>query len=172
MMIQPGMALVFANDCGANCATTFTCDGCGCCEVSTSTEKCCCCGGGSDDHASGSCCMGSTEPESSAFDHDTALSETLTLKVIVINTADSVVMNELATAEMVSGCQCGIESQPLGDSSPMRPTIQQRDVVAARFADLATIFGDAVPRVPRNVGSEESISPPHFSQIHLCIWRL
>tara|TARA_R110002073_G_scaffold149534_11_gene303311 strand:+ start:12960 stop:13478 length:519 start_codon:yes stop_codon:yes gene_type:complete len=172
MMIQPGMALVFANDCGANCAKTFTCDGCGCCEVSMSTEKCNCCGGGSDEHASGSCCMGSTEPESSADDHNRGLSNTLALKVIVISTADSVVMNELATAEMAPGCQCGIESQPLGDSSPMRPTIQQRDVVAVRFADLATIFGDAVPRPPRMVGSEVAISPPHFSQIQLCIWRL
>ncbi len=179
MMIQPGIALAFANDCGEECSSSFTCEGCGCCEVATQAEKCDCCGGGSQVGSSGGCCKdssGSSAPdEFTRDDCDLDSGEALELKVIVISTTESVISSdsqEPDNNQVVSGCHCGFESQPIGDSSPVRPTVEQRDSVAVRFADLATIFGGVVPRPPRIAGSDEAMSPPRFSQIHLCIWRL
>ena len=99
MMIQPGMALVFASDCGAECASGFMCEGCGCCEVASPTEKCGCCGGGEQD-GDGSCCMSTSEPvehdwtdeewtDDEMMAEDLAASETLELQVIVISTTDA-----------------------------------------------------------------------------------
>lgn len=101
--------------------------------------------------------------------------ETLELQVIVISTADVVAVDEAddeQSREVTSTCQCGVESQPIGDSSPTRPAIERRDSVSIRFADLATIFGDAVPRPPRLISGDALKTSAHFSQVHLCIWRL
>tara|TARA_R110002049_G_scaffold288534_1_gene471104 strand:- start:20453 stop:21055 length:603 start_codon:yes stop_codon:yes gene_type:complete len=182
MMVQPGMALVFASGCGAECGASFMCEGCGCCEVSSPTVKCCCCGGGEQD-GDGSCCMSESEPvehdwnneewtEDEMMAEDLSASETLELQVIVISMTDADAVDESQTREVTGVCHCGMESQPLGDSSPSRPTIERRDSVAIRFADLATIFGDAIAKPSRLSQSEVSNSPAHFSQIHLCIWRL
>lgn len=182
MMIQPGMALVFASDCGAECASGFMCEGCGCCEVTSPTEKCGCCGGGEHD-GDGSCCMSASEPvqhgwadeqcaEDETMAEDLAAIETRELQVIAISTTDTDAVDEIQAREVTSACHCGMESQPLGDSSPSRPTIDRRVSVAIRFADLATIFGDAHTKPPRRLQSELPNSPARFSQIHLCIWRL
>lgn len=182
MMIQPGMALAFANDCGAECASGFKCEGCGCCEVASPTKKCGCCGGGEQD-VDGSCCMSASKPvehgwtdeewaEDEMMAEDLAASESLEMQVIVISTTDEDAVDESQAHEVTSACHCGLESQPLGDSSPSRPTIERRDSVAIRFADLATIFGATHVKPPRQLQSEASNPPAHFSQIFLCIWRL
>lgn len=181
MMIQQGMALAFANDCGAECASGFKCEGCGCCEVASPTEKCGCCDGEQD--GDGSCCLSTSEAVEHSWAEqewtddemtveDLAASETLELQVIVISTTDADAVDESQAREVTSACHCGMESQPLGDSSPSRPTIERRDSVAIRFADLATIFGDTHARPPRLLRDGAADSPAHFSQIHLCIWRL
>lgn len=116
----------------------------------------------------------SSEDETVVCDNGES-SETLELQVIVISTADAVTTDDRSDQQydqVKSTCRCGLESQPIGDSSPVRPTVERRDSVAIRFADLALIFGDAVPKPPRLLGSEAFNLPPHFSQIHLCIWRL
>jgi hypothetical protein len=181
MMIQPGMALAVANDCGANCASGFMCEGCGCCEVSSPEEKCCCCGGGEKDEGVASCCMGGTESgDSWASPEVTQPEETLELQVIVLTTAEAAVAADsddamgdaAADVEVKSTCGCGFESPPLGESAPARPTIPTRESVAIRHSDLADLFGGIVlPRRPLCVRGE-SIKQPHFSQIRLCIWRL
>ncbi|QDV83771.1 membrane or secreted protein [Planctomycetes bacterium TBK1r] len=179
MMIQPGMALAFTNDCGANCASDFMCEGCGCCEVSSPEEKCCCCGGGDNAEGGKSCCMGGTESEDSWDSPEvTQPEETLELQVIVLSTteaaadSDDAIGDAAEEVEVTSTCGCGVESPPLGESAPARPTIPTRESVAIRYSDLADLFGGSVlPRCPLSVRGE-SIKQPRFSQIQLCIWRL
>ncbi len=61
MMIQPGMALVFANDCGVKRASGYMCEGCRCCEVASPEDKCSCCGGGENADGDQGCCMDDTQ---------------------------------------------------------------------------------------------------------------
>ena len=186
MMIQPGMALIFANDCGAKSASGLMCEGCGCCEVASPEEKCCCCGG---EQIAGdkSCCMGEDESndswESASTETPSLMAqsvETLELKVIVISTtepSDTVDCNANLNAvpadvEVSSSCGCGIDSVPLGESAPARPTISPRDSVAIRHADLIDLFGGSTFPRPRCRDFGGVSSPPHFSQIQFGIWRL
>ncbi|QDV47498.1 hypothetical protein Enr13x_74080 [Stieleria neptunia] len=177
MMIQPGIALVFSSDCGSECASGLMCEGCGCCEVSSPTEKCGCCGGGDQD-GDGSCCIATSQRPNQEWTEKEMMSgepeagETLELQVIVISTANAGETDDQQAREVTSTCHCGMESQPIGDSSPTRPTIERRDSVAIRFADLSTIFGDAVLIPPRLFRGDALNSPERFSQFHLCNWRL
>ncbi|MCO8120876.1 membrane or secreted protein [Stieleria sp. TO1_6] len=169
MMIQPGIALVFADDCRANGASAFTCEGCGCCEVSTATEQCGCCDGHSEQQTAGECCMdsgGSSTPQT--MDEGDSVQASLT-PVIVLSTADS---QQPGPHRIVTGCHCGFQSQPMGEPSPVRPVIEQRESVAVRFTDLAAIFGEVVSGLPRVVRTEDAPAPRHSRQIDLCIWRL
>lgn len=82
--------------------------------------------------------------------------------------------NEMAgDVEVTSTCGCGVESPPLGESAPARPSIPTRESVAIRHSDLADLFGGPVlPQRPISVRGEDLLLSPHFSQIQLCIWRL
>lgn len=106
--------------------------------------------------------------------------ETVELQVIVLSTtkpavaadSDDAIVDVMVGAEVTSACGCGVESSPLGESAPARPTIPTRESVAIRHSDLADLFGgSALPRRPFSVCGE-SVKQPHFSQIQLCVWRL
>ncbi len=106
--------------------------------------------------------------------------ETLELQIIVLSTteaavaadSDDAIGDATAEVEVTSNCGCGVESPPLGESAPARPTLPTRESVAVRHSDLADLFGGSV--LPRRLFSVrgESVKQPHFSQIQLCIWRL
>ncbi len=181
MMIQPGIALVSANDCGADCGSSFLCEGCGCCKVASPEDKCCCCGG---EHSDGekSYCMGGTESEDfwNSFDEIVHADETLELKVTVISTTEPAAIDgcepvagsSQASDLVFSTCGCGFESPPLGESVPSRPTVSQRQSVAIRHSDLVDLFGGSMFPRPRRRDVGEVLPSPHFSQVQLCVWRL
>tara|TARA_A100001391_G_scaffold199227_2_gene181887 strand:- start:527 stop:1075 length:549 start_codon:yes stop_codon:yes gene_type:complete len=182
MMIQPGMALALANDCSVKCASAYVCDGCGCCQVASPEQKCSCCDGGEPAAAEKTCCMGEAESDSAADSsvEMTQSDEILELQVITISTAepsvaadsDVAMSGEIADVELTSTCRCGVESSPLGESAPARPTLPIRDSVAIRHSELDDLFGGPLlPQRPSSVRSEDFMRP-HFSQIQLCIWRL
>lgn len=158
MTIQAAMALALTNECsandyGASRASSFTCEGCRCCEVPSPEEKCGCCGSGEPAIGENSCCMGDTE--SDAARSDSAMSDTS------------------VEAEVTSTCGCGVKNPPLGDSGHARPSISTREFVAIRHSDLADLFGAPAFRTcPSSVRGEDFLRPAHFSQIQLGIWRL
>ncbi|TWU15143.1 membrane or secreted protein [Allorhodopirellula heiligendammensis] len=183
MMIQPGMALARASecgakDCGATCASTDTCDGCGCCQVATPELKCSCCDVGERSADKNDCCR--EEADSDTPERISLSGGTLELKTIVISTAEPsldtrlgiAIPNSTGDVDISSTCHCGVESSPLGEPAPTRPTIPPRDAVAIRHSDLADLFGGQhLPRRPRNDRGVDCVRP-HFSQIQLCMWRL
>lgn len=176
------MALVFASDCGAKCASGYMCEGCGCCEVSSPEDKCSCCGGGENANGEKSCCIGKMESEDSwdSSDEKMQSDETLELKVIVISTAEPAAVDgceagagaSQASDQVSSTCGCGVESPPLGESAPSRPTVSPRESVAIRHSDLVDLFGGSMLPRPRRRDVGEALPSLHFSQIQLCIWRL
>ena len=174
MMIQPSVAYFVAGGCPAQCDSgTLLCQGCGCCEVAALTEKCGCCS--VPEPESRSCCTIQSESLASETGDDHPPSEAIERQAIVFGTADAAATDtpvEQAATALASTCLCGFESQPIGDSSPSRPKIERRDSVSVRFALLVTIFGDANPPSPLAHYGEGVLPLPHFSQIHLCIWRL
>ncbi len=185
-MIQPGMALALANecsanDCGAKCASSMLCEGCGCCEIASPIEKCYCCGGGERAAGGKNCCMRDTGSADSQKVADEMLQsdETLDVDVIVISTtppsvaADPEANTGHATqVDVSSTCHCGVERPPLGESVPARPTAPTRDSVLVRHSDLVDLFGESgLSHAPSRVRGDDS-PQPHFAQIQLCIWRL
>lgn len=151
MMIQPGMSLALANECGATRASSPTCEACHCCEVPALNERCGCCAIGEPEASDRDCCVGEKESQDPWNSLDVAA-------------ADVVVR---------SRCGCGVESPPLGDSAPARPSIPTREFVAIRHSDLADLFGSPIlPPRPSSVRDEDPLRPPNFSQIQLGIWRL
>ncbi len=168
-MIQPGMTLVFANDCGAKRASGHMCEGCRCCDVSSPERKCSCCGGGENAVGEKNCCLDDTESD-----------ETLELKVIVVSTiepasvdgSESRVSESQPSEAVSSSCGCGVESPPLSESAPLRPTVPPRESVAIRYSGLADLFGASMLPRPTRCDVGEVLPSPHFSQVQLCIWRL
>lgn len=178
-MIQPGMALALANECSANCAFDYVCDSCGCCQVASPEQKCSCCSGerAADEK---DCCMFGAEPKVAADNpvEITQSGEIQELQVITISTtepsvtAESAMSDAVSNAEVTSTCRCGVESSPLGEPAPVRPTIPIQESVAILHSDLADLFGGPlVAQRPSSVRDEDFLRP-HFSQIQLCIWRL
>lgn len=120
--------------------------------------------------------MGSPEPMTPEAQTSAAQpSEQIEIRVIVISTADAIeseTSSERQSGGISSACLCGFDSQPIGEPVPPRPNIERRDSVSVRFSDLATIFGETKHQSRHVVADEHPTLAPHFSQIHLCIWRL
>ena len=85
-------------------------------------------------------------------------------------------MSATTIASVESGlrsiCLCEQDSQPLSDSSPRRPTSEQRDTLSLAPGDIySSVWG----RDRLLAASQYATSVPpklHFSQVMLCIWRL
>jgi hypothetical protein len=102
-------------------------------------------------------------------------SDNIEIRVIVISTAESIEPETSGVRQsdgVSSACLCGFDSQPVGETVPLRPTIERRDCVSVRFSDLATIFGEAKHQLRHIVAEEHPSLATNFSQIQLCIWRL
>ena len=181
MAIQPGISYGMTKDCETKRGSGFRCNGCSCCEVSSPSEKCSCCGGGESAVSETTCCMSRRDASDEAMHSDGILD----LKVIVISTKSSAgcelnldpadedpEIAESAMELLLSTCRCGVESPPLGDSAPSRPTISPREPIAVRSFDLADIFGGRQPARPVRHDVSLSKASPHCSQILLCIWQL
>jgi len=77
-----------------------------------------------------------------------------------------------SNVELHSACGCSQSLPPLGESSPKKPTNENRDQIlpASEFANVAGA-DDRYPRDLIAVG-QSATTLLHFSQRMLCIWRL
>lgn len=186
LMIQPMVASAALADCAAGCSANFTCQGCGCCEVESSTELCGCCGGGKptdspeEFSSEKSCCSHGDDgiPETSVSDTPTVVVQSvfsdcdLTEPTPPISSDGAAVVAAEKHHEFHSACLCQQEELPLGDPSPRRPASEDRDEVSLGYAKSnASDFGNHADR--RSVArSDVAPSLRQFSQAMICIWRL
>ena len=164
LAIQP-VAVCLANvECGGGCseAATFTCQGCGCCEVERADDRCCCCSGSGqeapEETTEPSCCSGKhKEPQA----NDSR------------GNADEASATSIAPVEpgLRSICLCEQGSTPLSDSSPRQPTSENRDSLSPASDLDDTAWGR--DRLLAASHYAAGVPPTHrFSQVVLCIWRL
>jgi hypothetical protein len=168
LAIQP-VAVCMANvDCVAVCSntTTFICQGCRCCEVEQSDDRCCCCSGPAqaekDHKAEASCC--SSEHDSSAK-RDPSTADLDEAPAAAIAPGEN-------TAGIRSICWCEQDSQPLSDSSPRRPTSENRDSLSLESSDLDEGAWNRKQLLAATQYGAEVLVPTRFSQVILCVWRL
>jgi hypothetical protein len=136
----------------------FTCQGCGCCEVERPDGRCCCCSGPADaEEVEASCC---------SSNHDSAENSEASPEQ---QTASSIAPGD---AGVRSICLCEQRSPPLSDSSPRRPTTEDRDVVSLESIDLHGYAWNSGRLVAKRQATAPLVPPSHFAQVMLCIWRL
>lgn len=148
MMIQPLVACAgvsrcaIKSDCSISSVNNITCSGCDSCQVNGPDDLCCCC---DETKSAESCCSLSSS-----------------------STADS----DESNVELHSVCGCSMSLPPLGESSPHKPTNQNRDQIlpASEFANVARDDH----RYPRDLFAvfQSGTTLLHYTQRMLCIWRL
>ena len=159
--IQP-MAVCLANVGGKSACSqpgTFTCQGCGCCEVERLNERCSCCSGpteaDADKEVDANCC--GEKQDTSDQSKDSSEQESSISQIDI---------------GLQSICLCEQNSQPLSDSSPRRPTCENRDIVSLE----SNALNGSAWNAGHLTGTSQFASPLppafHFAQIMLCIWRL
>jgi hypothetical protein len=80
IMLQPFVVVGLCDavsTCGDQSASALMCAGCGCCEVSQSSERCCCCGSSDSSSAGHASEEDDGEPASLSVKHNTAFSTCL-----------------------------------------------------------------------------------------------
>jgi hypothetical protein len=164
LAIQP-VAVCMANvECAAGYTdTTFTCQGCGCCEVERADDRCCCCSGSAEPHPEEtlepSCCRSKHKaPESPTEDVD--------------EKSEAAIDSVDGAAGVRSICLCGRDSKPFNDSAPRRIANENRETLSLGSHNLDE---DVCNRRHLLVASKYAADVPvpmHFSQVILCIWRL
>lgn len=167
MTIQPVTACLVGAGEASGCAAieqgSFTCGGCGCCQVETESDRCCCCASAEKAKpkapAKHSCCSSSDEaqPES---------------KVTGQPTNPDVESIEPFEGEIRSVCLCEQSSQPLPDPSPRRSSSENRDTLSVQLADVCGSSWDALRTLASSQQRECGTLSRHHSQVVLCIWRL
>lgn len=167
MMVQP-VAVCFASAGGVSSCTnsqhdSFTCPGCGCCEVETASDRCCCCAGSAKTEPNApvksSCCSSKHESETADVE---ATTDTKPSKSVITP----------AKSGVKSICLCEQRSQPLPDPSPRRTSSDSRDIISLDVLDFDQNAwdGNASSLVSKHCAC--TAFSPHYSQIVLCIWRL
>lgn len=165
LAIQPVAPCLASLDRGACCRASRSAvtNGCQCCLGETAIERGCCCGKQVEEAtATPSCCSGN--------DHSSTVSATIQ------GTASSDSEHELVAVdrseEFRSICLCGRHAPPLKDSSPRSRSNEHRppavDVISGQH-DAG--FG-ATRLAFASFGESAPAARAHFSQVHLCIWRL
>ncbi len=166
LAIQPWAVCMAKVDRASGCASTssFTCQGCGCCEVQRAADRCCCCSGPievkTQEKAEASCCSRKHE----AFTDSEPWDEYL----------DSAVATTIVPEDggVRSICLCSPADHPLGDSSPRRPARDNRDRIALGSTDLDQGVWNRGRLLAATQYFADLPVPERFSQVVLCIWRL
>lgn len=172
--IQPSMVFALRKACAARCASQFTCQGCGGCQVDTSGDRCGCCGGNTDvnsDDESASCCGHSSVRDDSPFVETEIANGPVDEQAPSCYTAEDLGTSSKSTA-VETGCHCLHAPETPCAPVPRSPAGEVRDLVS-----LGLPFSvNAVPREQRlcvrAFGDVLSLAILHFAQIELCVWRL
>lgn len=187
MAIQPVAVCWAQGSCGDGVTRSHGVQGCACCG-DKDTSDCCCQAKPAGDPAESN----AESNAEGARAQDSRKQGSRTPGCCVINQGGQgnarpvedkrdtdLVENVLATTVAVNGdarlraiCLCGIESHPLSDTMPRRGTNNVQDSSALIAFDLDESLSDR--RRPLSTRFEEvrAVVPAHFSQLHLCVWRL
>jgi hypothetical protein len=167
LALQP-VAVCMANvDCAADCptASAFKCQGCGCCQVERADDRCCCgAGQGKNDSQTDTGCRGHASDAAPADETDTAAAaNSLSVTTLVAIAEDR---------SLRSICLCEQGALPLSDSSPRRPTSENRNTVLTVWTDIADWGCRAGTQAAAMRFADGLPLPSHHFQVMLCIWRL
>jgi hypothetical protein len=168
LAIQP-LAECLANvDCSGvdSLTTTFTCQGCGCCEVEHAADRCCCCSGPTQSEVEETVATGCCRSKHKADAKSESSSEELD------DEPAEMIAGVAADSGLRSVCLCGRDSQPLSDSSPPRPTSENRDRLALGASVLDKSRWNLGPSLATSQYAADLSVPQCFSQVILCVWRL
>jgi hypothetical protein len=163
LAIQPVAVCLADVGGGSGCSETgtVTCQGCGCCEVERADDRCCCCSGAAEPEAKEevepSCCSGTHH---AADESEVSTGQESAPSIAPIDTG------------VRSTCLCQQESQPLSDSSPRRPTNENRDLVSLDSSDRDESGWNSEHLIAKRLAEAEPAAPSRFAQVMLCIWRL
>jgi len=173
MVIQPLGVLVAHGSCGdtRGYPAEFKCPSCQCCDVSSEGEPCGCCGAAAD---SDSCCGDSGSHAASQDDApavDPLFGEISSLVPVAGEERPRRISKD--NDFQFTGCLCGLHSEPAIPAPVRIPTSELRESVLIVFLSDSDLAGHVFGVLPRS-GSEIGTVPstPHFSQRHLCVWRL
>lgn len=157
--IQP-VAVCLANVGGAGCSLSGTLmgPGCGCCVVESAVDRsCCCCGAAKAEERrkiEPSCCSGKHD---AVDESEVSTGQESAASISPVDTGVRLI------------CLCEQQPQPLSDSSPRRPTSENRDLVSLESNDLGESGWHLIARWQ---AESAPVAPSHFAQVMLCIWRL
>ncbi|EMI17592.1 hypothetical protein RMSM_05470 [Rhodopirellula maiorica SM1] len=172
-MIQPMTLGLAGIACAEKCDTTLTCQGCGCCEVSTADTPCGCCAAKPKTAKTTSTlkATGETAVASSSCCHDSSSSAVKSANIDRIT--DQASIEKTTKSSRVSACLCGVTTPPLSESTPRPPLNELRnlDVLSylVRVVDAEAVYSSVHPEADE-FGMR--VQADHYSQRVLCIWRL
>jgi len=153
LMIQPGGALIFANQCGDKASAGAQVSECGCCQAAVPERQGGCCSRKTHVAAARSCC-GDAAPSSQASDSQACED------------------GRSGAACSASACSCGFRTQPLADTAPSRLTVLPRELLVIQLADLLAV-GDPLQRPrPQDEFLFADMLSAHFAQVQFGNWRL
>ena len=179
-MIQPMTLGLAGIACAEKCDTTLTCQGCGCCEVSTAGTPCgCCANKASSATASSATAANDASAAAPSCCHDSspaAKSDAANFRIESDNNdpiAEESAIAKTAKSSRVSACLCGVTTQPLGESTPRPPVNELRNLDVLSYL-VRVVDAEAMRAALHPDGEMLGMLVPadHYSQRVLCIWRL
>lgn len=180
--LQPTMVFALKKACAVNCASHYTCQGCGGCQVGAAGERCGCCSGHTDENSeieSASCCGPSSYKQQriSVATKDEPLAEAEIVDEPAASdnlsccTAESLATSTSSRA-VEYGCHCLHSPETPCVPDFRSPSNEVRELVSLGFT--LSVIAERHEQRPckRTIGDGLSSEILHFAQIQLCVWRL